>query len=190
MESRSGAPVEPSSPNQCREEEDDTLYMAPGSQEASFLNVEEEAFPTTSVAKKSVSSSLNRAGTPEEGSSSEYESEEFLASRNQLKVRVYSLLREKAHIPFASPPRIQETLSTFETSCGLSQELSCSYKSFPESKHVSRAPRVIQGSLASPPGSSSNNAGKCPGFEVRISRYTIGLLKSQLLLVIKLWLPF
>ena len=71
LESRSGAPVELSFPNQCREEEDDTLYIAPGSQEASFLNVEEEAFPTTSVSKKYVSSSLNRAGTPEEGSSSE-----------------------------------------------------------------------------------------------------------------------
>jgi hypothetical protein len=31
LESRSGAPVEPSSSNQCREEEDDTLYMAPRS---------------------------------------------------------------------------------------------------------------------------------------------------------------
>ena len=108
MESRSGAPVELSFPNQCREEEDDTLYIAPGSQEASFLNVEEEAFPTTSVSKKSVSSTLNRAGTPEEGSSSEFESEEFPASRDQLKVRVYSLLREKAHVPFTSPPRIQK----------------------------------------------------------------------------------
>jgi hypothetical protein len=39
LESRSGAPVEPSSPNQCQEEYD-TLSMAPGSQEASFLTVE------------------------------------------------------------------------------------------------------------------------------------------------------
>ena len=88
LESRSGASVEPFSPNQCQEEEDDTLSMAPGSQEASFLTVEEEAVPTTSVSKKSVSSTLNRAGTPEEGSSSESESEEFPASRDQLKARV------------------------------------------------------------------------------------------------------
>ena len=88
LESRSGAPVEPSPPNQCRDEEDDTLYIAPRSQEASFLNVEEEAFPTTSVSKKSVSSSLDRAGTPEEGSSCEYKTEEFPASMNQLKARV------------------------------------------------------------------------------------------------------
>ena len=106
----------------------------------------------------------NRTGTPEEGSSSESESEEFPASRDQLKARVYSLLREKAHVPFASPPRIQKPLSTFETSCGLSQELSSSYKSFPESRHVSTALLVIQDSLASPPGSSSNNIGKSPGF--------------------------
>jgi hypothetical protein len=85
-----------------------TLYMAPGSQEASFLTVEEKAIPTTSVSEKSVSSTLNRAGTPEGGSSNESESEKFPASRDQLKARVYSLLREKAHVPFASPPRIQE----------------------------------------------------------------------------------
>ena len=109
MESRSGAPVEPSSPNQCQEEEDDTLSMAPGSQEASFLIVEEEAVPTTSVSKKSVYSTLNRAGTPEEGSSSESESEEFPASRDQLKARVYSLLREKTYVPFAFPPRIKKS---------------------------------------------------------------------------------
>jgi hypothetical protein len=108
LESRSGAPVEPSSPNQCQEEEDDTLSMAPGSQKASFLTVEEEPVPTTSVSKKYVSSALNRAGTPEKVISSESESEEFLASRDQLKARVYSLLREKAHVPFDSPPRIQK----------------------------------------------------------------------------------
>jgi hypothetical protein len=92
------------------------------------------------------------------------ESEEFPASRDQLKARVYSLLREKAHVPFVSPPRIQKTLSTFETSCGLSHELSSSYKSFPKSKHVSTALQVIQDNLASPPGSSCNNTGKFPGF--------------------------
>jgi hypothetical protein len=62
-----------------------TLSMAPGSQEASFLTVEEEAVPTTSVSKKSVSSALNRAGTPKEGSSSE--SKEFPASRDPSTVR-------------------------------------------------------------------------------------------------------
>ena len=49
LESRSDVPVEPSSPDQCQEEEDDTLSMASGSREASFLTVEEEAVPTTSV---------------------------------------------------------------------------------------------------------------------------------------------
>jgi hypothetical protein len=60
--------------------------MAPGSQEASFLTVEEEAVPTTSVSKKSVSSALNRARTPEEGSSSESESEEFHRQIVYLKI--------------------------------------------------------------------------------------------------------
>ena len=49
LESWSDVPVEPSSPDQCQEEEDDTLSMASGSREASFLTVEEEAVPTTSV---------------------------------------------------------------------------------------------------------------------------------------------
>ena len=138
--------------------------MAPGSQEASFLTVEEEAVPTTCVLLFRRNLFLPRAGTPEEGSCSESESEEFPASRDQLKARVYSLLREKGHVPFASPPSIQKTLSTLETSCGLSQELSSSYKSFAESKHVSTALQVIQDSLASPQGSSSNNIGKSPGF--------------------------
>ena len=71
-----------------------TLSMAPGSQEAFFPTVEEKAVPTTSVSKKSVSSTLNRAGTPEEGSSSE--SKEFPASRDQLEARIYSLLRVKS----------------------------------------------------------------------------------------------
>jgi hypothetical protein len=41
---------------------------------------------------------------------SESEFEEFPASRDQLKARVYSLLREKVHVPFASSPRIQKTI--------------------------------------------------------------------------------
>jgi hypothetical protein len=159
--------------------------MAPGSQEASFLTVEEEAVPTTSVSKKSFSSTLNRAGTPDEGSSSEFESEEFPASRDQLKARVYSLLREKAYVPFASPPRIQKT-STFKTLCGLSQELSSSYKSFPESKHVSTVLVVtlLENFLFLVPLLFQ------AGLEVRISRYTIRLLESHFLLVIKLWFSF
>ena len=46
----------------------------------------------------------------------------------------------------------------------MSQEHSSSYKSFPESKHVSTALQVIQDSLASPSGYSSNNTGKVSGF--------------------------
>jgi hypothetical protein len=46
----------------------------------------------------------------------------------------------------------------------LYQEHSSSYKSFPESKHVSTALQVIQDSLASPSGYSSNNTGKVSGF--------------------------
>ena len=163
-----------------------TLSMATGSQEASFLTVEEEAVPTTCVLLFRRNLFLPRAGTPEEGSCSESESEEFPASRDQLKARVYSLLREKGHVPFASPPSIQKTLSTLETSCGLSQELSSSYKSFPESKHVSTALVVtlLENVLFLVPLLFQ------AGLEVRMSRYTIRLLESHFLLVIKLWLSF
>ena len=41
----------------------------------------------------------NRTGTPEEGSSSESEFEEFPASRDQLKARVYSPLGSKKLYP-------------------------------------------------------------------------------------------
>jgi hypothetical protein len=47
--------------------------------------------------------SLEELGTPEEGSSSKPEYEEFPPSMDQLKARVYSLLRENADVPFASP---------------------------------------------------------------------------------------
>jgi hypothetical protein len=42
---------------------------------------------------------------------------------------------------FLLPPLLgsKKTLSTFETSCGLFQELSSSYNLFPEPKHVSTA---------------------------------------------------
>jgi hypothetical protein len=42
---------------------------------------------------------LNRTGSPEEGSSSESESEEFPASRDQLKARVYSLIESHLLLP-------------------------------------------------------------------------------------------
>jgi hypothetical protein len=70
----------------------------------------------------------------------------------------------------------------------LSQELSSSYKCFPESKHVSIALQVIQDSLASPAGSSSNKLKKLlvlvpllfqASLEVRISRYTIRLFSRM-----------
>jgi hypothetical protein len=60
---------------------------------------------------------------------------------------------------------------------------------FHESKHASTALQVIQDSLASPTGSSSNKLKNFlvlvpllfqAGLEVRISRYTIRLLESQL----------
>jgi hypothetical protein len=50
------------------------------------------------------------------GSPRESEAEDSsVSSKNQLRTRVYSLLREVAHVPLSSPPRLKKTSSIFET---------------------------------------------------------------------------
>jgi hypothetical protein len=45
-------------------------------------------------------------------------------------------MRDVAKVPFASPPKPKRLSSNFEASCGLTREISSTYNSFPESKHV------------------------------------------------------
>ena len=56
-------------------------------------------------------------------------------SKENLRYRVYTLMRDVAKVPFASPkPKMLS--SKFEASCGLTRESSSTYNSFPESNHV------------------------------------------------------
>ena len=120
---------------------DDLLSVAPGSQENSFLEEEEDhsssAPPTTS---KDSSESVSVVTGDSSGTSS--------LSKDSLRSRVYTLMRENAKIPFASPPRPKKLVSNFETSCGLSLDTAHSYESFPESNHVISALHVINDGLA------------------------------------------
>ena len=140
------------------EDVEDSVSVAPDSAEGSFLEDEDppelEKRPAALVSKSSVADP--------EGSDSESEPEDTVVSKEQLKSKVYSLLRDKAKVTLASPPRIKKSLSTFEASCGLSQESSASYKSFPESKHVTAALQVIKEGLSSP--SSKSSSGKFQAF--------------------------
>jgi hypothetical protein len=70
-----------------------------------------------------------------------------VSSKDQLRARVYSLLREVAHVPLSSPPRLKKSNSFFETSCGLVQEKPNTFGSFPESNHASSALQLMNNSL-------------------------------------------
>ena len=119
---------------------DDLLSVAPGSQENSFLEEEEDdsssAVPTAS---KGSSESVSVV-TGDSGASS--------LSRDSLRSRVYTLMRENTKVPFLSPPRPKKLVSNFEASCGLSLDNAPSYESFPESNHVISALDVINDGLA------------------------------------------
>ena len=66
-----------------------------------------------------------------------------MSSKDQLRARVYSLLREVAHVPLFSPPILKKTSSIFETSCGLVQDEPSTFGSFPESNHASSALQFV-----------------------------------------------
>jgi hypothetical protein len=57
-------------------------------------------------------------------------------SKENLRSRVYTLMRDVAKVPFASPSKLKRLSSNFEASCGLIWESSSTYNSFPESNHV------------------------------------------------------
>ena len=65
-----------------------------------------------------------------------------VSSKDQLRSRVYSLLREVAHVPLSSPPRLKKT------SCGLVQDKPNTFGSFPESNHASSAIQFVNDCLS------------------------------------------
>ena len=72
----------------------------------------------------------------------------LLSSKDQLRARIYSLLREVAHVPLSSPPRLKKTSSIFEISCGLVQDKPNTFGSFPESNHASSAIQFVNDCLS------------------------------------------
>ena len=143
-------------------QEDDLLSIAPRSQEQSFLS-EEEDISTSDPVAPPIPPRIHPSS--EEGSPGENEVEETaVSSKDQLKGRVYTLLRDVAHVPFSSPPRPKKLASTFETSCGLVQEQPSNYKSFPESNHTVAAIQFVNDSLANKTNDKTSSGSAFAGF--------------------------
>ncbi|CAC5399558.1 unnamed protein product [Mytilus coruscus] len=75
------------------------------------------------------------------------ETEDPTSSLNNLRDKVYTLMGDEAHIPFASPSKPKRPSSTFEASCGISQDTVTSHNSFPESGHMAFALQIINEDL-------------------------------------------
>ena len=135
----------------CEEEPGDFMSIAPGSHERTFLS-DEEAAASPVCPMPASSSSLPPTRPPladilsprvPEGEDSSN------VTKDQLKARAYSLLRDISHAPMASPPRSKQAASLFETSCGLVQEQPASYHAFPESGHLSAAVELVNERISS-----------------------------------------
>ncbi|CAG2202738.1 unnamed protein product [Mytilus edulis] len=134
------------------EREDEDLSVYPGCHKRAFLtdeDVESSSSPKVSkTAPEPTSKSVQQPPTKET---------EDTPSLKDLRDKVYTLMRDEAHIPFASPSKPKKPSSTFEASCGISQDteipsLRLEQQSFP-----------VQGSpfwpVYSPFGFHQNHAG-------------------------------
>ena len=175
-------------PTPC-EEVSDLISMAPGSQEATFLSEDEHEEGESSMAR--VADKVPLAGhtksvtSTDVGSPRESEAEDSSVSSNdQLRARVYSLLRGVAHVPLSSSPRLKKTSSIFDTSCGLVQDKPNTFGSFPESNHASSAIQFVNDYLSVKVNDKSSRGSSFSGFGASffpvISR--VKILKSMTLL--------
>ena len=87
-----------------------------------------------------------------------------MSSKDQLRARVDSLLREVAHFPLSSPPRLKKNSSIFETSCGLVQDKPNTFGSFPESNHASYAIQFVNDCLSVKANDKSSQGSSFSGF--------------------------
>ena len=87
-----------------------------------------------------------------------------VSSKDQLRSRVYSLLREVAHVPLSSPPRLKKTSSIFETSCGLVQDKPNTFGSFPEYNHASSAIQFLNDCFSVKVNDKSSHGSSFSGF--------------------------
>ena len=151
------------------EEVSDLISMAPGSQEATFLSEDEHEEGDSSMARVSdkvpLAHRTKSITSTDVGSPRESEAEDSsVSSKDQLRARVYSLLREVAHVPLSSPPRLKKSNSFFETSCGLVQEKPNTFGSFPESNHASSALQLVNNSLSVKANDKSSQGSSFSGF--------------------------
>ena len=160
-------PVPPSPESQEEEvdREDDEISVAPGSQERVFLDEEESDHPTDSQTVKRVPSSgaTNSHQTVGDGSPVP-EIDSTSLSKENLRSRVYTLMRNVAKVPFAAPPKPKRLSSNFEASCGLIQESSSTYNSFPESNHVLAALQSINDGISNDSVDKQSSGSKFSSF--------------------------
>jgi hypothetical protein len=147
----------------------DLISMAPGSQEATFLSEDEHEEGESSMArvadKVPLTGRTTSVTSTDVGSPRESEAEDSsVSSKDQLRARVYSLLREVAHVPVSSPPRLKKTSSIFETSCGLVQDKLNTFDSFPESNHASSAIQFLNDCLSVKVNDKSYQGSSFSGF--------------------------
>ena len=104
-------------PTPC-EEVSDLISMAPGNQEATFLSEDEHEEGESSIArvpdKVPLAGQTKSVTSTDVGSPRESEADDSsVSSKDQLRARVYSLLREVAHVPLSSP-RLKKTSSILD----------------------------------------------------------------------------
>ena len=160
-------PVPPSPESQEDEvdREDDEISVAPGSQERVFLDEEESDHPTDYQTVKRVpsSGSTNSHQTVVDGCPVP-ETDSTSLSKENLRSRVYTLMRDVAKVPFASPPKPKRLSSNFEASCGLIRESTSTYNSFPESNHVLAALQIINDGISSDSVDKQSSGSKFSSF--------------------------
>jgi hypothetical protein len=142
--------------------------MAPGNQEATFLSEDEHEEGDSSIArvpdKVPLAGQTKSVTSTDVGSPRESEADDSsVSSKDQLRARVYSLLREVAHVPLSSP-RLKKTSSIFETSCGLVQDKPNTFGSFPESNHASSAIQFVNDCLSVKVNDKSSQGSSLSGF--------------------------
>jgi hypothetical protein len=160
-------PVPPSPESQEDEvdREDDEISVAPGSQERVFLDEEESVHPTDSQTVKRVpsSGSINSHQTVV-GGSPVSETDSTSLSKENLRSRVYTLMKDVAKVPVASLPKPKRLSSNFEASCGLTRKSSSTYNSFPESNHVLAALQIINDGISSDSVDKQSSGSKFSSF--------------------------
>ena len=140
---------------------------------------------TQTVKRVPSSGSTNSHQTVSDGSHVP-ETDSTSLSKENLRSRVYTLMRDIAKVPFASPPKPKRLSSNFEASCGLTRESSSTYNSFPESNHVLAALQIINDGISNDSVDKQSSGSK---FSVlpRYQEYTMLRITKSLFLLWEGW---